>query len=97
MNYRIVQTFVSRYCKISDPSQTHPLLQHIPIPFQAGTSKNRAVFAVKYMETIFLNLSTGFQAKKVIAEARAATAAIGRDQKNLKFFLYIVRYPLSEE
>lgn len=75
---------------MSGRSQIHPSPQRTPVLFQAGTSKTGAAFAAKHAEAIFLNPSTVSQAKKVIADARAAAAAIGRDPKRLKFFPCIV-------
>lgn len=68
----------------------HPSPQRTPVLFQAGTSKSGTAFAAKHAEAIFLNTATVGQAKKVIADARAAAAALGRDPKSLKFFPCIV-------
>lgn len=81
---------IGKYFKISGRAQVHPSPQRTPVLFQAGTSKTGAAFAVKHAEAIFLNPSTVPQAKKVISEARAAAAAIGRDPKSLKFYPCIV-------
>lgn len=71
---------------MSGRSQVHPSPQRTPVLFQAGTSKTGAAFAVKHAEAFFMNPSTVSLAKKIIAEARAAAAAIGRVPKSLKFF-----------
>ncbi len=75
---------------MSGRSQLHPSPQRTPVLFQAGTSKSGVKFAARNAEAMFLNPSTVSQAKKVIAEARAAAAAEGRDPKSLKFFPCIV-------
>jgi len=71
-------------------SQVHPSPQRTPVLFQAGTSKSGLAFAGRHAEAIFLNPSTVKQAKKVIAEGRAAAAEEGRDPASLKFFPCIV-------
>lgn len=58
--------------------------------FQVGASKSGVQFASRHAEAMFLNPCTVKQAKKVIAEARAAAAAEGRDPQSLKFFPCIV-------
>ncbi len=75
---------------MSGRSQIHPSPQRTPVLFQAGTSKTGTAFAARHAEAMFLNPCTVKQAKKVIAEARAAAAAEGRDPASLKFFPCIV-------
>lgn len=75
---------------MSGRSQIHPSPQRTPVLFQAGTSKSGVKFASRHAEAIFLNPSTVKQAKQVIADARAAAAAEGREPQSLKFFPCIV-------
>lgn len=75
-----------RYFNMSGRSQVHPSPQRTPVLFQAGTSKLGTAFASKHAEAIFLNCVNASQAKKVIADMRAATTAQGRDPHSLKFF-----------
>lgn len=79
-----------KYFNMSGRSQLHPSPQRTPVLFQAGTSKSGTAFAGRHAEAMFLNPSTVEQGKKVIAEARAAAAAEGRDPASLKFFPCIV-------
>ena len=71
---------------MSGRSQIHPSPQRTPVLFQAGASKSGTAFAGRHAEAMFLNPATVKQAKKAIAEARAAAAAEGRDPQSLKFF-----------
>lgn len=75
---------------MSGRSQLHPSPQRTPVLFQAGTSKSGIGFASRHAEAMFLNPCNVKQGKKVIAEARAAAAAEGRDPASLKFFPCIV-------
>ncbi|PMD30654.1 bacterial luciferase-like protein [Hyaloscypha variabilis F] len=75
---------------MSGRSQLHPSPQRTPVLFQAGTSKPGIGFVARHAEAMFLNPCTVKQGKKVIAEARAAAAAEGRDPASLKFFPCIV-------
>ncbi len=77
---------------MSGRSQIHPSPQRTPVLFQAGTSKSGTAFAGRHAEAMFLNPSTPKQGKKVMAEARAAAAAEGRDPASLKFFPCIVPF-----
>jgi alkanesulfonate monooxygenase SsuD/methylene tetrahydromethanopterin reductase-like flavin-dependent oxidoreductase (luciferase family) len=70
----------------------HPSPQRTPVLFQAGSSKTGTAFAAKHAEAMFLNPATVTQATKVIKDARAAAAALGRDPKSLKFFPCIVPF-----
>ncbi|KAF2494123.1 HK97 family phage prohead protease [Lophium mytilinum] len=85
-------THKGKYFSMAGRNQVHPSPQRTPVLFQAGTSKSGAAFAVKHAEALFLNTSTVAQAKKVIADARAAAAARGRDPKSIKFFPCIVPF-----
>lgn len=75
---------------MSGRSQLHPSPQRTPLLFQAGTSKSGTAFAARHAEAMFLNPCTVKQGKQVIADARAAAAAEGRDPASLKFFPCIV-------
>jgi alkanesulfonate monooxygenase SsuD/methylene tetrahydromethanopterin reductase-like flavin-dependent oxidoreductase (luciferase family) len=75
-----------KYFNMSGRNQVHPSPQRTPVLFQAGTSKSGSAFASKHAEAIFLNCAAVSQAKKTIAELRAAAAANGRDPQSLKFF-----------
>lgn len=79
-----------KYFSMSGRSQLHPSPQRTPVLFQAGTSKSGIAFAGRHAEAMFVNPCTVKQGKKVIAEARAAAAAEGRDPASLKFFPCIV-------
>lgn len=68
----------------------HPSPQRTPVLFQAGSSKAGTAFSAKHAEAVFLNTATVAQAKKVIADGRAAAKANGRDPMSLKFFPCIV-------
>ncbi|KAF2005828.1 coenzyme dependent N5,N10-methylene tetrahydromethanopterin reductase [Amniculicola lignicola CBS 123094] len=75
-----------KYFNMSGRSQVHPSPQRTPVLFQAGTSKSGTAFAAKHAEAVFLNCFSVTQAKKTIADLRAAATAGGRDPQSLKFF-----------
>ncbi|KAK4688306.1 long-chain alkane monooxygenase, partial [Tremellales sp. Uapishka_1] len=75
-----------KYMKMDGRFQVHPSPQRTPLLFQAGTSSAGKAFAARHAEAVYIGGLFPAQAVKSVREIRAATAALGRDPKSIKFF-----------
>jgi alkanesulfonate monooxygenase SsuD/methylene tetrahydromethanopterin reductase-like flavin-dependent oxidoreductase (luciferase family) len=91
--------FDGKFHKLSAAHQTHPLPQHVPVMFQAGSSKAGIAFAGGHAEGVFSGSLIPSHTAKYVQEIRTATKESGRDPKSVKAFpgIHCLLRPLSKK
>ncbi|MGZ9712039.1 LLM class flavin-dependent oxidoreductase [Glaciimonas sp. GNP009] len=78
---------------------SEPSLQRTPVLYQAGSSGRGQVFAGRHAESIFISGQTKEAARELVASARQAAIAQGREANDVKVFmgLTVVVAPTEKE